>query len=95
MLDLKKCQLVIFKQVKHLGGDNFPSGDVKVAFTKLNKVFLKWNVYTILIIKIPHESSFLIEFWFFIQHLYEICFLNLLPFPKTLSSGFYSIFYSA
>ena len=47
---------------KNLAGDNVPSGDVKAAFTKLNKVFIKWNVCTTLIIKIPHKSSFGIAF---------------------------------
>ena len=34
---------------KNLAGDNVPSGDVKAAFTKLNKVFIKWNVCTTLL----------------------------------------------
>lgn len=61
-MDLKKRQLVIFFLNKNLAGDNVPSRDVKAVFTKLNKVFIKWNVCATLIIKIPHESSFGIAF---------------------------------
>lgn len=35
-----------FQTNKELGGENFPSEGAEVAFTKLNKGFLKWNVFT-------------------------------------------------
>lgn len=43
---LTKCQIMTFQTNKELGGENFPSEGAEVAFTKLNKGFLKWNVFT-------------------------------------------------
>jgi hypothetical protein len=49
-------------------------------------------MFSVLIIKTPHESSsFSMEFWFSYS-IFSGKFLNLLPFLETLSYGFYYMY---